>query len=330
MEKFSAAFVASAAVFFFYLALIRRGTSERNALLLAAALAFATGTWSTSSQELWLHAIAELLCAVALFLLAGPPTRGNAALAGAVIALIACNRPPDLFLAAGFAVAALAWAGRERWFLLAAAVVPPALTLAYNLIVFAHPLGGWGLISAGRFGLSTPWNGIAGLLISPSRGLLVFTPWLLFGIFGIHVAISKNRERFLTLCLLAGVIAHIGFYSINDWRAGWSYGPRYMVDTLPVLAWFVAIGIDDMKIRMRAALIALICYSAAVETIGAYAYRHAADVVLFRDDHFETFGGEPVRIPDFRASWDIRNTYIAELTSNRQPVPSIWKYFWRL
>jgi hypothetical protein len=309
MERVAASAVSALAVLFLYLALLRRGVATHDALLLAAALAFATGTWSISSQQLWLHAAAELLVAASLWAMAGAPRAGAALFCGSCIALLACNRPSDAVLAAGLGCAALVWAPASRWRLIGPAAIFGGVTLGYNLYVFAHPLGAWGYATAPT---SFLWQGIAGQLVSPTRGLLVFSPFLVFVPLGIWRSLRERKHALATAALTAGVVGHILVYAGLDWRAGWSYGPRYILDAVPVLIWLMAPALAHLRLLGRGILLALIAFAMWVQYVGAFHYNSNSDRLIFKenDGHAE-----------FRHAWDWANTpFLVEFRNERQPA----------
>lgn len=280
MEKFSASLVTSIAAALMFVVL-RRRLSAGDALLLTLVFAFGTNTWATSSQALWLHAVAELLAVVALWAITLEATRWRAFVAGAAIALLVCNRPPDLFLGLGLAVFGLFWARRRLGSFIAGGLVPGILVLTYNLSFFGHPLGAWGKAVGGSFFQHSILAGIGGLLVSPGRGLFVFSPVLLFlPVFFNRV--FRDRERLLTICLSIAVVVEIIFYARTDWRAGWSYGPRYMVDTLPFMIWLMAPIVASLRRAERAVFAILFAISVAVQYIGAFHYNGTTNQVLFR------------------------------------------------
>jgi len=86
-------------------------------------------------------------------------------------------------------------------------------------------------------------NGFAGTLISPSRGLLIFSPIFLLSILG---AAAKMRTRNLSLldCALAGTIGlhWIGISLFPAWWGGHTFGPRLFSDMTPFLMYFLISG----------------------------------------------------------------------------------------
>ena len=81
---------------------------------------------------------------------------------------------------------------------------------------------------------------VFGSLISPSRGILVFSPIFLICLFSVALKI-KNRtlDRFDVLCITV-TLAYVGMIAISPlWWAGHSYGPRFMTDVVPLLTYLM-------------------------------------------------------------------------------------------
>ena len=176
MEKISASLLASIASVIMYLVLRRDG--GRWSLPLAIAFAFGTNTWMISSQALWQHGTGELLIALALLLVVARGSPIRTALLGAVCVLMAANRPPDGLIAGAIILFTFWSRRRSALWLLAGAALPLAVLLYYNLDFIGHVAGGYALgknPNTAFFNLN--WSGVAGLLVSPTRGLLVFSPF---------------------------------------------------------------------------------------------------------------------------------------------------------
>lgn len=282
MEKIAASIVASLAVGWMYL-LLRRRVERRPALLLTVLFAFGTSTWAISSQALWQHGPAELLVVAALWFLTSEPTPWHAFAAGLATGLIPANRPPDLALALAFGVAALFWAGRRfsriALFTVGGAL-PVALTLAYNLTAFAKLTGGYG--QAGVMSHRPSLEGIAGLLVSPTRGLFVFSPFLLFLLFFFHRSLRDRPHRRLTLILAGGVLLLLLVSAGVDFRQGFVYGPRFLSDALPILVWMLAPVLPTLGSVSRAAFLAAGAFAVWVQVIGAFKYSGESNLVLIK------------------------------------------------
>jgi len=310
MEKLSASLVAALSASLLYL-LLRRRAAAPVALLLTLAYAFGTTTWVIGSQALWQHGMAELLVIGALLLLTGPCTAPRAIAAGLLCGLIAGNRPPDAILAAALGAYGLFWAGRWAALLAAAAALPMGLVLLYNLEVAGHVAGGYGLMgkpAAFQFSLL---SGLGGLLFSPTRGLFVFSPFLLFLVLAWRHPPRDRGERALSLAIGAGVLLQILLYAKADWRGGYSWGPRYMTDLLPLLLWMLVPVVAALRGFGRTCFLLAVGAAVAIEAIGAFWYTGATDGAIFavaKGPH------------QMRAAWDWRNApFIASFRHGLAP-----------
>jgi hypothetical protein len=312
MEKLSASLLAALSVSLLYL-LLRRRAAVPIALLLTLAFAFGTTTWVISSQALWQHGMAELLVIGLLLLLTAPCTAPRAIAAGLLCGLIASNRPPDVILAAALGAYGLFWAGRSRAALLAAAAaLPMGLVLLYNLGVAHHFAGGYGLMGKARFFQHDLLSGLGGLLFSPTRGLLVFSPFLLFLVLAWRHLPRDRGERGLTLAMCAGVALQLLLYAKADWRSGISWGPRYMTDLLPLLLWMLVPVVAALRGLGRACFLLAVGAAVAIQAIGAFWYTGATDSAIF------AVASGPHQM---RAAWDWRNApFVASLQHGLAPA----------
>ena len=311
MEKLAASLVTALSVSLLFLAL-RRRTTTSNAVLLTVAYAFGTSTWVISSQALWQHGTAQLLIAGAILLLTGRCTAARAVTVGVLCGLIASNRAPDGVLAAALGVYAMFWAGRRAVIVIAAAAVPALLVILYNVAAMGTLSGGYEMAGpASLFVRLDVGSGLAGLLFSPTRGLFVFSPFLLFLVLGWRHAPRDRAERGLTLAMAAGVILQLFAYSLTDWRAGMAWGTRFLTDVLPMLIWLLTPVVAALGRRGRACFVAAVCVAIAIETVGAFAYTGVTDAPIF------AVASGPDKL---RAAWEWRNApFIASLSHGLAP-----------
>jgi hypothetical protein len=305
MEKISASFLASLASVLMFLVL--RRDCIRWSLPLAMVFAFGTNTWVISSQALWQHGAGELLIALSLLLVVAPVSPVRIALLGAVCVFMAANRPPDALIA-GAIVLFIVWRRRRgALWLLAGAVVPLAALLYYNLNFIGNLAGGYGLAAHKEF-VRLNLSGMAGLLVSPARGLLVFSPFLVFIPVGLIQRLRAPGSRGLAVALSLAVAAQFIVYSQADWRAGVSWGPRWLTDLLPILLWMLAPLPLVLRPVTRGLLILAMAASVGVQTIGAFWYTWASDARIF--------AGNPTSMS---GAWDPGN--VPFLTELRHPRP---------
>lgn len=318
MEKLTASLLAALATSLLYL-LLRRRAQPANALLLTLAFAFGTNTWMIGSQALWQHGLAELLLIGVLLLITGPCSAPSALAVGALFGLIAGNRPPDAILAVALGLYGLHWAGRKVALVAAGAAVPLGLVLSYNLAVAGNLAGGYGIPPRGDFFRNGLLLGVAGLLFSPARGLFVFSPFLLFVPAAFRLGIRDRRARALTLAVSAGALTQALFYAKADWRAGHSWGARWLTDLLPLLVWLLPPGLAVLGKGSRLLFVLAVCASMAIQAVGAFWYTTASDIAIFaaRPGRSELWG-----------AWDPRNTpFIAELRHGPASPDPAWLDF---
>jgi hypothetical protein len=85
-------------------------------------------------------------------------------------------------------------------------------------------------------GSDTFFEGLAGNLISPQRGLLIWCPIVLMAGAGVVVALRRGRFDALTAGLVAAVVVYwLVISTLEPWWAGFSVGPRLFTDVVPLL-----------------------------------------------------------------------------------------------
>lgn len=247
-----------------------------------ATVLFALGTClcSVASQALWMHGPATFCLCVALFLLTrhdGNRFR-NHLVAGVVFGLAILTRPTTAFFGAATGLTCLA---QRRLSAAVGLLLGVAGPLAYYCWLshhqFGHPLlGGY---ADDDWSTSPPlWMGVAGLLVAPSRGMLVYSPALVLVPLGIYWVARQSEpvgtHRGLIVSWLAAAAATIVFYARwHDWRGGWCYGPRFLCETMPVFCLLFAVGYDRLPLNWsRVAARGLVAVSVAIHLVGLFGY----------------------------------------------------------
>ncbi len=232
--------VALTAVLVYDIGLMVMGSPWR-ALLLALVFAFGTSAWSTASRAMWQHGPSMLCLALALRMLLEAGVRPNRLpLAGLALAFAYVVRPTNALSLVGLSAFVVqrhrAWVW--RWLGAVALVLVPFAVL--NWTIYAAPLSPY-YRGAHTFGVGGLLEAMAGNLVSPARGLFVFSPVLAFAVLGIAVRLRARDRRELDGWLLAILVAHwVVVSSLRPWWAGDSFGPRFLSDMLPYLAYFLA------------------------------------------------------------------------------------------
>ncbi|MFH1808643.1 MAG: hypothetical protein ABIJ09_07855 [Pseudomonadota bacterium] len=270
--------VALAAVLVLLTAL-RLGAARWQAL--AAALLYGLGTcaFSTVSQMLWQHGPAEFFCMLGIYLLLRDGKLATP-LSGAAFAMMVVCRPVLVM----FAIAALIHVARQQrchlpGFVLSA--LPLAVLQAgYNWYylgapwIFSQSLTIPGADSLQRDYWDTPpWQGFLGLLVSPSRGLFIYSPFFLF-LFWRPVQNWRETPTIVRAMLLASVLLVLLHSSYYGWYGGWTFGYRMVVDATPILCLALLPVLARLRHSGTAALTFVITGALAlmIHTVGAYCY----------------------------------------------------------
>jgi len=264
--KVAASLFSALAAGLLFLAVGRR-RGEVEALWTASLFALATSLWSTS-QALWQHPAAVLFLSLAiLWILKAEDDPVWAGRAGLPLAAALACRHADCALVAAVA-AGILWRWPRRALLFVAWGCPPALfVLAYQWFYFGSPWrhGFTGALS--RF--SETWGvGHLGLLVSPAKGLLVFTPLVAIAACGL-LRVYRHESRWLAGTFGGAVVAHwLLMGQWTEWHGGESWGPRMMTDALPFFFVFLPEGFDAFP-RLGWVLATV---SLGAQALGAFAY----------------------------------------------------------
>ena len=239
----------------------------RPAVGLAAAVGLGSSLISTLGSALWsfdaelVFLLLALLEAARLVRGGGPP-RG--ARLGALLAAAWLCRPSAVACALPV-LTLLAWRDRRglaRAALGAAAVLGPA-------VLFFHAQTGRllpGYYAGARWLDSAAWGAwapnLASLLLSPARGLLVFTPFLAFGLLALLVPGVRRDPLARVLAAWAGLTL-AATASQGNWWGGWCFGPRLLTEAVAPLALLAACAWSQLG-RTRASLALRACVAASL------------------------------------------------------------------
>ncbi len=202
------------------------------------------------------------------------------ALAGALAGLAVITEVPALISYVAVAAFLGVCRGYRRLGLYIAASLPPvALQLAYNWACFGSPLRfGYEFEASPEFARPAGWVSLprpavaVALLLSRDKGLLVFSPYLVFAAAGLILALRRPElltRRLALTCLgvfLAYFLYNAGHYM---WWGGSCLGPRHIVPALPFLAFGLIFLPQGLSLVWRLLLTVTATWSVAVAWLGA-------------------------------------------------------------
>ena len=290
MSAVSGAFFVAVAIALAFLT-ARLELTRTRAVCLVAALGLGTGLWSTASQTVWQHEIAIFGLSLAVFCGSLVDRRLSSADDGHARLVLLCTVAGlGLGIAGGSrlqllpAIAVLLFGAfaRAGWrcglaaALGCAAIIVPVA--AANIRWFGDPLGAAPMLEdlheavhATRGTFSIYSGGFSGLLFSPNRGLLIFSPIVAVVLLGIPRLLGARLRSPLVVCTMAAWAQYTLYASYVVWWGGHTYGPRYMLDVLPLLLPLGIAAAAAMRGRIQPTLAAAaFAWSVTVAAIGAF------------------------------------------------------------
>ena len=212
----------------------------------AVGSAFGTQVWSTASRAMWTETWGVLLLGIVLWILVAREMNGRSINPFTLASLLAWTyfvRPTNAVPIIAISMYLFLY-HRElfmRYAITGASWL--ALFIAYSWYHFHQVLPNYYL--ANRLSFKEFWIALPGNIVSPSRGLLIFVPVLLF------IAYLLARywkqvalKRLVWMSLVVITIHMIVIAGFKPWNGGFSYGPRYSTGLVP---WFVLLGILGVR-----------------------------------------------------------------------------------
>jgi hypothetical protein len=257
---------------FFFCA--RELANTRTSAAVALAFGFGTSVWSTASQALWQQTPSLLFQLIGTWFLLRGRRKGAAAVAPGALFFSAATvaRMNDGLAALLFTLYVLIEYRAALWRWIAWAIPPALLTLIYNALyngspfVFGYQEG---------FAQTMAWlrvDGIIGLLLSPSRGLFVYSPFLIFAIYGARLARRDAARLFYFFATFIFVLSVYLLSMFQNWDGGWNYGPRLLVDALPYIALLLIPVLSRLRGAARGVFWVAVVYAAIVQAFGLWDY----------------------------------------------------------
>ena len=213
------------------------------ALAVTLGAAFGSPIWSSASRSLWPQTWAMLLTTIAIWILLSGSIRPF--LLATVLAWSCLVRPqiiPDVAVITGYVL--VRYDRQFFWRYLAAG----ALSTIPICAMTWHFTGGLfsALYSPGMLDFPHKfWLRLYGVLLSPSRGFLVFTPVAFVPLYLTIRYWKALPERRLAIVAIVIIAMHLMMLSSwITWWGGGSYGPRLLLEVVP---WFVLLAILGIK-----------------------------------------------------------------------------------
>lgn len=210
----------------------------------ALAGVLATPIWSTASRAMWAHTWSVLLTSIVILLLIRLEARQpvNPFLLATLASWMFFVRPANSVIILVITIYVVLVAPRIVPLYVLTGAAWGALFVGYSFALFGTVLPVYLRDHAGGLHFGTRfWSGLAGVLFSPSRGLLIFVPSLIFVAYMLVVFRSTLPCRRLVVLASTSIVVTVVLYATYvEWWAGHSFGARYMTDLTP---WIVLLAI---------------------------------------------------------------------------------------
>src|SRR5208337_588553 len=292
--------------------LLALGLSRLAAWFTVLTVSVGSTLWVVASQAAWQHGPSALFLTLAMLVLSTRHVSTHSLVtAGLAAGLMVVMRPTNVI----FALALSGWVGWEHRRRAIAFLIPLAgmvsVLVASNIYLFGGPLGGQSLIESHHPRIhrtASPWSGdlvtgAAGTLLSPSHGLFIYCPWTLLAIASLGLTTRRLPPRSVAHWLLWALLPFgltLSKYSV--WWGGWSFGPRYWTDAMPILAIPFGFGLD-WAARQRRFLLPIFV-AAGISAIGI----EAVGAACYPSSWFQ----EPTNVDrDHARLWDWRDTELS-------------------
>jgi hypothetical protein len=219
--------------------------------IVAIGAAFGTQVWSTMSRGLWSDTWGVLLAGVVVWMLLGSATgkfRLRPVLFGTLLAWTYFVRPTNAIVIAAITIYVAIYYRSLFLRYAATGAIWFSLFVLYSWKHFGKILPNY--YRASRLTFTHFGEALAGNLISPARGMLVYVP-ILFFVFYLLVKYRKTivRPRLVVLALSIITLHWISSSGFPHWWGGFSYGPRLMGGTVP---WFFLLAICGLEAMLKA------------------------------------------------------------------------------
>lgn len=239
--------VAFSGGFFYLLIKDKFHLDDKKSLLLTAIYLFGTINFALISQSLWQHGTTQLFIILGLYFLFDVINKDNfglsAFLAGLFMGLSVLSRPTALLpllmllLLVFIKVKGLKVYLKFNSYLILGVLLNFLFFYWYNKVFYLN-IGNQGYSSQIFKNWLSPFpEGFLGVWVSPSKGILIYSPVLFFSIVGFFISLKKGIvKNFEYIVFGLIVLFHTLVISLwKHWFGGYSYGYRMTSDVIPFL-----------------------------------------------------------------------------------------------
>jgi len=329
LAKISASTMMALAGVLMFLIAFQLSRNKRTAIIITVVFSFGTGIFAMASQMLLTFTGAVLFLVLGTYCLVKGNGKNRYLIgAGFCFAYAGFCQPVNFVFLLLFGLYVL----RKRWKdlpLYALGAVPPVLVLAaYNYVAFGSPFkmgdfvatsqilgGNWSV----KVPLSKMWTtpllrGLTGTLFSPSRGIFVFSPVLIFAFVGLYMLLRiKGRYTVLGYGFIGCAIVVLTSAVWWDWLGGNGFGYRVTLSAIPFLCLLLVPAMPRIKNRrwLMAVFAVLLVFSIFVQVVGYLSYDggswEARNLLTYKNGKYERTFNNIWSFNNNQLVWEIKS-----------------------
>lgn len=261
--SFASAFFGALAMAVLLLFLLDLGFAPSASLAWTAVTAFTTMVWpvATSTFDQVQQAFFALAAAWLAWRSARDDRMSSASLGGAAAGVLFCYQEvyavwiPLLALAVFEGGQRITVRGvRRALAFLGAGLAVASAAFAYNAWRFGGPFQNGKLIGSLQPVLGNPLIGSLGLLLSPGKSVLLYSPPVMLAALGWPT--FRRKHPWLARAILGATFGHLALVSTLAFYGGdWAWGPRYLVVLMPLWGLVIPSAMERLPRRWFAAAV---------------------------------------------------------------------------
>lgn len=239
-EKLYASALVILSLFFLY-KLFCYYLSKKQSAFLMVVMGLCTPLFTTGSRALWQHSGSVLILSLSLFILLYSIKKKPRfiPLLGFLLCFSYMIRPTNIIPFALLSCFVWFKFPNQRWKFVISIIFTMSLFVFLNILIFNDILPPYYRSNRLSFDWELFKTAFIGNIFSPNRGLIIWSPFLLFSILIIFV-LNKDRSLFVLTQLI--IFLHIiAISTFPHWWGGHSVGPRFMTDVMPFFAIIICV-----------------------------------------------------------------------------------------
>ena len=328
-EYFISCFITSLNAIFIYL-LARLFLDRLRSLALVFVFAFCTSAWSVASRALWQHGPSMLALTLSLYMLLLAGRRPRLVMFVSIPLFFSyLIRPTNSISIAMISVFVFMKYRRYSVYYLMFGCLPFLALFIYSYPIYHSILPSY-YVSSRIYFHKNIFKASLGNLISPARGLFIFSPILAVSIYSIFSKIKSHKFESLDCILVVIIIIHwMSISAFPHWWGGHSFGPRLFSDMIPYFIYFlipVLEAIPDMATMSRAFLSSVFCLFVLISFL-----IHARGALVWAVHEWNRFpvnvNEKPERLWNWHDIQFLRGIQVMTMEPVRLPLPRWTTWF---